>query len=91
MFSLYCCYVVAVFGVCLSAANHFLFFFQPLGYKVEDSKLKRAGLDYWPYPMVRQLHEGSLLYALYAYQLPCRSSLNLENNSLSFSSSFANL
>lgn len=25
-------------------------FWQPLGYKIEDSKLKRAGLDYWPYP-----------------------------------------
>ncbi|KAF9595999.1 hypothetical protein IFM89_006926 [Coptis chinensis] len=24
---------------------------EPLGYKVDDSKLKRAGLDYWPYPL----------------------------------------
>ncbi|KAF0897996.1 hypothetical protein E2562_001683 [Oryza meyeriana var. granulata] len=23
----------------------------PLGFKVDDTKLKRAGLDYWPYPM----------------------------------------
>ncbi|KAK8957906.1 hypothetical protein KSP39_PZI000069 [Platanthera zijinensis] len=23
---------------------------EPLGYKVDDTKLKRAGLDYWPYP-----------------------------------------
>jgi len=26
--------------------------FQPLGYKVDDTKLKRAGLDYWPYPWI---------------------------------------
>ncbi|PIA53656.1 hypothetical protein AQUCO_00900317v1 [Aquilegia coerulea] len=26
---------------------------EPLGYKVEDSKLKRAGLDYWPYVVVK--------------------------------------
>ncbi|XP_020112580.1 uncharacterized protein LOC109727075 isoform X2 [Ananas comosus] len=25
----------------------------PLGYKIEDSKLKRAGLDYWPYVVVK--------------------------------------
>ncbi|MQL90371.1 hypothetical protein Taro_022975 [Colocasia esculenta] len=25
---------------------------EPLGYKVDDTKLKRAGLDYWPYPPV---------------------------------------
>ncbi|XP_074568720.1 uncharacterized protein LOC141825235 [Curcuma longa] len=25
----------------------------PLGYKIEDSKLKRAGLDYWPYVIVK--------------------------------------
>ncbi|KAG6469515.1 hypothetical protein ZIOFF_074239 [Zingiber officinale] len=27
----------------------------PLGYKIEDSKLKRAGLDYWPYPVIKML------------------------------------
>lgn len=26
---------------------------EPLGYKVDDSKLKRAGLDYWPYVVVK--------------------------------------
>ncbi|KAG1327263.1 MADS5 [Cocos nucifera] len=26
---------------------------EPLGYKIEDSKLKRAGLDYWPYVVVK--------------------------------------
>nr|KJB25038.1 hypothetical protein B456_004G174000 [Gossypium raimondii] len=25
----------------------------PLGFKVDDTKLKRAGLDYWPYVVVR--------------------------------------
>ncbi|KAF8690153.1 hypothetical protein HU200_041393 [Digitaria exilis] len=25
---------------------------KPLGFKVDDTKLKRAGLDYWPYPFV---------------------------------------
>ncbi|XP_073011016.1 uncharacterized protein [Typha latifolia] len=29
----------------------------PLGYKIEDSKLKRAGLDYWPYVVVK-IHES---------------------------------
>ncbi|KAG0584018.1 hypothetical protein KC19_3G179200 [Ceratodon purpureus] len=24
---------------------------EPMGFKIEDSKLKRAGLDYWPYPL----------------------------------------
>jgi len=24
----------------------------PLGFKVDDTKLKRAGLDYWPYPFL---------------------------------------
>lgn len=23
---------------------------QPLGFQIDDNKLKRAGLDYWPYP-----------------------------------------
>lgn len=26
------------------------FLLQPLGFQVDDTKLKRAGLDYWPYP-----------------------------------------
>jgi len=26
---------------------------EPLGYKIEDAKLKRAGLDYWPYVVVK--------------------------------------
>lgn len=26
------------------------FLLQPLGFKVDNTKLKRAGLDYWPYP-----------------------------------------
>ncbi|PKI58874.1 hypothetical protein CRG98_020713 [Punica granatum] len=26
---------------------------QPLGFQVDDSKLKRAGLDYWPYVVVK--------------------------------------
>ncbi|CAA7409510.1 unnamed protein product [Spirodela intermedia] len=26
---------------------------EPLGYKVDDAKLKRAGLDYWPYVVVK--------------------------------------
>ncbi|XP_078432981.1 tRNA (cytidine(34)-2'-O)-methyltransferase [Wolffia australiana] len=26
---------------------------EPLGYKVDDTKLKRAGLDYWPYVVVK--------------------------------------
>lgn len=24
---------------------------EPIGFQVDDAKLKRAGLDYWPYPM----------------------------------------
>ncbi|XP_007052574.2 PREDICTED: putative tRNA (cytidine(34)-2'-O)-methyltransferase [Theobroma cacao] len=28
----------------------------PLGFKVDDTKLKRAGLDYWPYVVVRVHH-----------------------------------
>jgi tRNA(Leu) C34 or U34 (ribose-2'-O)-methylase TrmL len=28
---------------------------QPLGFQVDDAKLKRAGLDYWPYPKVSVL------------------------------------
>lgn len=30
---------------------------QPLGFKIDDKHLKRAGLDYWPYVDVR-LHES---------------------------------
>ncbi|KAG0623517.1 hypothetical protein M758_3G180000 [Ceratodon purpureus] len=26
---------------------------EPMGFKIEDSKLKRAGLDYWPYVVVK--------------------------------------
>ncbi|KAG0473906.1 hypothetical protein HPP92_015243 [Vanilla planifolia] len=26
---------------------------QPLGYRIDDTKLKRAGLDYWPYVVVK--------------------------------------
>ncbi|XP_020592854.1 uncharacterized protein LOC110033268 isoform X2 [Phalaenopsis equestris] len=26
---------------------------EPLGYKIDDTKLKRAGLDYWPYVVVK--------------------------------------
>lgn len=33
-----------------NAVSHLL---QPLGYSVDDTKLKRAGLDYWPYPLVK--------------------------------------
>ena len=40
-------------------------FLQPLGYKVDDTKLKRAGLDYWPYPLV-----GCILYQLYIAPRP---------------------
>uniref|UniRef100_A0A804LT89 tRNA/rRNA methyltransferase SpoU type domain-containing protein n=1 Tax=Zea mays TaxID=4577 RepID=A0A804LT89_MAIZE len=29
----------------------------PLGYKVDDTKLKRAGLDYWPYVVVK-IHDS---------------------------------
>ncbi|XP_045825252.1 putative tRNA (cytidine(34)-2'-O)-methyltransferase isoform X4 [Trifolium pratense] len=29
----------------------------PLGYKVDDTKLKRAGLDYWPYVIVK-IHDS---------------------------------
>lgn len=32
--------------------SFFLYPLQPLGFKVDDTKLKRAGLDYWPYPFV---------------------------------------
>lgn len=41
--------------------NHFQFLLQPLGYKIDDTKLKRAGLDYWPYP-ITEATEGSLLF-----------------------------
>lgn len=27
-------------------------YFQPLGFQIDDVKLKRAGLDYWPYPLL---------------------------------------
>ncbi|KAL3832918.1 hypothetical protein ACJIZ3_007654 [Penstemon smallii] len=26
---------------------------EPLGFQVDDTKLKRAGLDYWPYPLLK--------------------------------------
>ena len=28
----------------------FYYLWQPLGFQIDDAKLKRAGLDYWPYP-----------------------------------------
>lgn len=41
-----------------------LFLFQPLGFKVDDTKLKRAGLDYWPYPMMHYEHDYiALIYS----------------------------
>lgn len=30
---------------------------KPLGFKVDDTKLKRAGLDYWPYVVVK-IHDS---------------------------------
>lgn len=40
------------FTLWLSPIAHLtcLFLSQPLGFQVDDAKLKRAGLDYWPYP-----------------------------------------
>ena len=34
---------------------------EPLGFKLEDKYLKRAGLDYWPLVTVNQ-YENCLLY-----------------------------
>lgn len=42
--------------------------FQPLGYKVDDTKLKRAGLDYWPYP---QIYASLMLKPLFHLNLLC--------------------
>ncbi|EIE21733.1 S-adenosyl-L-methionine dependent tRNA/rRNA methyltransferase [Coccomyxa subellipsoidea C-169] len=28
----------------------------PLGYEIDNSRLKRAGLDYWPYVTVKEFH-----------------------------------
>lgn len=37
---------------------------QPLGFKVDDTKLKRAGLDYWPYPMMHFIYDSfALIYS----------------------------
>jgi tRNA(Leu) C34 or U34 (ribose-2'-O)-methylase TrmL len=42
---------VSVVGRDISRTNHMQYFsLQPLGFKIDNSKLKRAGLDYWPYP-----------------------------------------
>jgi len=30
-----------------------------MGFKIEDSKLKRAGLDYWPYPSLVDSYQFS--------------------------------
>lgn len=35
--------------VMIAANSGHLTSFQPLGFQVDDTKLKRAGLDYWPY------------------------------------------
>lgn len=40
-----------IFGGIFSPNVH-LFLFQPLGFQVDSTKLKRAGLDYWPYPHI---------------------------------------
>jgi tRNA (cytidine/uridine-2'-O-)-methyltransferase len=42
----------SIYSVLLLTEICLIFFLQPLGYKVDDTKLKRAGLDYWPYPLV---------------------------------------
>jgi hypothetical protein len=43
-------------GVLCSLKSYFDFslslYLQPLGFNVDDTKLKRAGLDYWPYPFI---------------------------------------
>ncbi|CAN1168963.1 Putative tRNA (cytidine(34)-2'-O)-methyltransferase [Linum perenne] len=36
----------------------------PLGFKIDDTKLKRAGLDYWPYPCVFIFHVLASYYLL---------------------------
>ncbi|KAJ3677640.1 hypothetical protein LUZ60_003364 [Juncus effusus] len=41
----------------------------PLGYKIEDSKLKRAGLDYWPYVVVK-IHKSWAEFRDYFKQQP---------------------
>lgn len=42
---------VSVVGRDISCTNCMQYFsLQPLGFKIDNSKLKRAGLDYWPYP-----------------------------------------
>ena len=33
------------------SSDPFSLYGQPLGFRVDDAKLKRAGLDYWPYPL----------------------------------------
>ncbi|RZC77383.1 hypothetical protein C5167_001529 [Papaver somniferum] len=34
---------------------------EPLGYEIDDAKLKRAGLDYWPYPLNLFLYTSSFI------------------------------
>lgn len=45
--------------------------FQPLGFQVDDTKLKRAGLDYWPYPQYLQyfLAKYYVIYAICSRKL----------------------
>ena len=45
---------------------------EPLGFKLEDKYLKRAGLDYWPLVTVNQ-YENCLLYTSPSPRDPTKS------------------
>ena len=49
----------------MTLVEHASFLLQPLGFQVDDVKLKRAGLDYWPYPRVSVLFVISSMNFLY--------------------------
>ncbi|KAG0584017.1 hypothetical protein KC19_3G179200 [Ceratodon purpureus] len=48
---------------------------EPMGFKIEDSKLKRAGLDYWPYVVVK-VHKSWNDFFTYFQEQVC--SLNFD-------------
>lgn len=47
------------------ATGSILHLIHPLGFSIEDKKLKRAGLDYWPYVDVREHQSIEELYDKY--------------------------
>ncbi|KAJ7549312.1 hypothetical protein O6H91_07G048700 [Diphasiastrum complanatum] len=41
---------------------------EPLGFEIDDSKLKRAGLDYWPYVVVKVHQSWTQFYEFFEQQ-----------------------